>query len=214
MSSVTVDYDDLQTLLFATNAIQGVEAALKARERDPLVLSTKGKLSSAHDRLSDAWRKSKREAPPEPDEQDIEKLRRMFSGGQTEAVVESYPMRLAQVLQLVESGPLWYGTKIDWPAPSSPEFRQATTDPHDLRWGVRLTARGEAVVGPREVVDEREELIREIVSRPNRLPSSVEEAGPPGKFHRTGYLDQSRAEITVAGLSEPNEYPGGPLIIP
>lgn len=49
MTPVLVDYDDLQTILFATNAIQGVEAALKARERDPLVLSTKGKLSSAVD---------------------------------------------------------------------------------------------------------------------------------------------------------------------
>lgn len=179
MTTVTVDYDDLQTLLFATNAIQGVEAALKARERDPLMLSTKSKLSAAHDRLADAWRKSKREAPPEPNERDIEELRRMFSGGQTEAVVESYPMRLAQVLQLVESGPLWYGTKIDWPAPSTPEFRQAPTDPRDLRWGVRLTARGEAVVGPREVVDERAESRSMVQSMPARLPEPSEYPGGP-----------------------------------
>ncbi len=146
MTTVIVDVDDLQTILFATNAIQGVEAALKARERDPLVLSTKGTLSAAHDRLADAWRKSKREAPPEPSERDIEELRRMFSGGQTEAVTTSYPTRLAQTLQLVEAGPVSPGVRIDWPAPASPEFRQSGTSPRDMKYMARLTKHGKRLV--------------------------------------------------------------------
>lgn len=148
MPMTLVDADDLETLLFAVNAIQGVEAALQQRERDPLVRSTKGKLSGAHDRLAAAWRRSKREDPPSPDAGDIAELRAMFTdknGELTyETVVPHYPQRLAQTLQLVESGPCWEGVKIDWPAPATPQFHPRDGVPRG--YGVRLMPRGESAL--------------------------------------------------------------------
>lgn len=148
MTTVTVDYDDLEALLFSTGAIKKIEDAVRAQERDPMVKSASGRLSGAHDRLSAAWRRSKREEPEPPTESDIAALDRMFTDRETgertyECVVSEYPRRLAQVLQLVESGPAWHGVKVDWPAPSVPEFKVAPHDPTQLIWGVRLMPRGE-----------------------------------------------------------------------
>lgn len=156
MPTVIVDAADLETLLFSTGAIKDVENAIKARERDPLVRSSAGRLTEAHDRLAAQWRRAKREPPPEPLPGDIAALRAMFTGPDgtrlMEAVVKTPPIRLAQDLQLVEYGPAWYGTKIDWPVPSTPEFRVAPYDPRDLIFGVRLTVRGEGVLGKAPVV--------------------------------------------------------------
>ena len=146
MPAVTVDADDLETLLFSVNAIQGVEAALKARERDPLVLAKKGRISEAHDRLAAQWRRARRPEPEAPTEGDIAQLRLMFAKGNVEAVVKEFPTRLVQGLQLVEAGPIWDGIKIDWPAPSTSEFRQSPSDPRGLRYAVRLMPRGEAAL--------------------------------------------------------------------
>ena len=147
MAAVTVDADDLETLLFSVNAIQGVEAALKARERDPLVLAKKGRISEAHDRLAAQWRRAKRPEPEMPTEADIAELRRLFViDGEVaaSASLTEYPMRLAQALQLVESGPVWVGVKVDWPAPSVPEFVMGSAQPK--AYMARLTARGEALL--------------------------------------------------------------------
>ncbi len=152
MTTVTVDVADLQTLLFATGCIQTIEGALKNRDRDPLAVSAKGKLSEAHDRLATAWRRASREPPPEPDEADIATLRRMFAASDAAMIAVGTDglgtvNRFAQVLQLIEAGPAWPGVKIDWPAPATPEFRQDGMDPRDLRYAARLTARGLAVLG-------------------------------------------------------------------
>ena len=149
MPAVTVDADDLETLLFSVNAIQGVEAALKARERDPLVLAKKGRISEAHDRLAAQWRRAKRPEPEAPTEADILQLRAMFPEGKSEAMVKEFPTRLVQVLQFVEAGPIWHGIKIDWPAPAAPEFRQMKSFPQDLQYAARLMPRGEAALRQR-----------------------------------------------------------------
>jgi hypothetical protein len=156
MITVTVDYDDLEALLFATGAIKDVENAIKGRDRDPLVRSTASRLTAAHDRVAAAWRRAKREPPPEPSTAEVEELRRMFTGPDgtrlSEVVVKEPPVKFAQRLLLVEYGPAWYGTKIDWPAPSTPEFRAAPYDPRDLIFGVRLTTLGEKVLAEAPVV--------------------------------------------------------------
>ena len=146
--NVTVDYEDLEALLFATGAIKDVESAIKGRDRDPLAKSAASRLTAAHDRVAAAWRRAKREPPPEPSVGEVEELRRMFTGPDgarlSEAITDTYPQNFAQHLLLVESGPIWEGVKIDWPAPSTPEFRPSGQ--RMPRYGVRLTVLGEKVL--------------------------------------------------------------------
>lgn len=154
---VSVDADDLEVLLFSTGAIKDMEHVLKARERDPLVKSAASRLTDAHDRVTGAWRRAKRPEPEAPTAEDIVVLREMFNGpsgpyGEPFAIayLKKYPTRLAQTLQLVESGPAWSGTKIDWP--SSPEFLMGTHDAGNLIFGARLTDRGRQVLQNAPVV--------------------------------------------------------------
>jgi hypothetical protein len=143
---VTVDSDDLETLLFTTGVVKQVEAAIAGQARDPLAFAAQPKLTAAHERVTATWRRALREPPPAPLPGDIAELHRLFmqDGGLTyEAVANHYPQRLAQTLQLVEAGPIWDGIKIDWPAPATPEFRPAPSDPRNLRYAVRLMPRGE-----------------------------------------------------------------------
>jgi hypothetical protein len=151
MTTVLVDYDDLEALLFTCGTIKDIENAIKGRDRDPLVKSASSRLTAAHDRVAAAWRRSKRDDPPAPDASDIAILRSMFPPEVTVAVVNTAPLRLAQTLLLVEYGPIWEGVKIDWPAPSTPEFRQAPSDPRNLRYAARLTVRGQDVLANAEV---------------------------------------------------------------
>jgi hypothetical protein len=149
MPTVTVDADDLEALLFSTGAIKDVEYAIAGRARDPLVKSATTKLAGAHDRAAAAWRRAKRAEPEAPAPNDIVRLRALFVvNGEIafEAVTSHYPQRLVQDLLLVESGPIWDGIKIDWPAPATPEFRPAPSAPGELRYAVRLTPRGEDVL--------------------------------------------------------------------
>lgn len=158
MPSVTVDTDDLEALLFATGGIKDLEGGIKAlenllagRKNNPMVRSASGKLAAAHERLSTAWRRAKREVDMPAitvTEADIIQLRAMFVDrfGKIRdfVVLEHYPMRLAQELLVVESGPLWEGYKIEWPAPAEPEFRISGAG---LRYGARLTHYGFQVLG-------------------------------------------------------------------
>lgn len=160
MPSVTVDVADLEALLFATSGIKDLEAALDQRRRNPMVISAKGRLEGAHDRLSTAWRRAKREADwpmKVVTEAEIAELRAMFMDheGRIRAVIEraEYPMHFAQDLLLVESGPLWEGYKIEWPSPADPEFiiKQGS----GIRYGIRLSHYGRQVLGVTET-----ELVR------------------------------------------------------
>lgn len=155
MPSVTVDVADLEALLFATSGIKDLEAALDQRRRNPMVSSTKGKLEGAHDRLSTAWRRAKRETDMPKvvvTEAEIAELRAMFVDreGRMRAVIEraEYPMHFAQDLLLVEAGPLWEGYKIEWPSPADPEFiiKQGS----GIRYGVRLSHYGRQVLAVQE----------------------------------------------------------------
>ncbi len=143
MTSVTLDCKDVEALLFSVNAIQGVEAALIARSRDPMVQSAKGRLSQAHDSIAAEWRRAQRTEPEKPSEQDLRYLQRLFQGTASDhrpfVLLDHYPQRLAQTLQLVESGQYFKGIKIDWPPPHAPEF-----SPNDLgiKYAARLTPRG------------------------------------------------------------------------
>lgn len=147
MTTVTLDVDDVEALLFSVNALQGVENALAAKQRDPMVASAKGRLSAAHDRIASEWRRAKRPETEAPGENDLFALHSLFIDTDdqhlTTAMLNHYPRRLAQDLQLVESGPCWEGMKIDWPAPSTPEFRMGTTE---IRYAARLTPRGDAAL--------------------------------------------------------------------
>jgi hypothetical protein len=155
MPSVTVDVADLEALLFATSGIKDLEAALDQRRRNPMVTSIKGKLEGAHDRLSTAWRRAKREADwpmKVVTEAEIAELRAMFTDMNDDlhafAVLYEYPMHLAQDLLLVESGPLWEGYQVEWPSPAEPEFVRGPTG--GIRYGARLSHYGRQVLGVQE----------------------------------------------------------------
>jgi hypothetical protein len=155
MPSVTVDVADLEALLFATSGIKDLEAALDQRRRNPMVASTKGKMEGAHDRLSTAWRRAKREAEwPKKlvTEADIAELRAMFTDreGQMRAfvVLDEYPTYFVQEMLLVESGPLWEGYQVEWPAPAEHQFVRGPTG--GIRYGARLSHYGLQVLGIQE----------------------------------------------------------------
>lgn len=59
MPSVTVDLDDLETIVMTTGALKTIEGALNARKNDPFVHQYLD-FSEAHDRLSSAMRNAKR----------------------------------------------------------------------------------------------------------------------------------------------------------
>lgn len=156
MPAVTVDVADLETLLFATSGIKDLEAALDQRRRNPMVISTKGKLEGAHDRLSLAWRRAKREADwPQKvvTEAEIAELRTMFTGSdghmRAMVVLDDYPAHFAQDLLLVESGPLWTGYQVEWPSPANPEFIISHQSGR-ICYGARLTHYGRTVLGVSE----------------------------------------------------------------
>jgi hypothetical protein len=152
MPTVIVETDDLEALLFATSGIKDLEAALDQRRRNPLVKSGMGKLEGAHDRLSTAWRRAKREEDwpmRVVTEAEIAELRAMFAapcgGIHAFVILPDYPMHFAQDLLLVEAGPVWQGYRIEWPAPAEPEF--VINHPFALMYGVRLTHYGKQVLG-------------------------------------------------------------------
>ncbi len=152
MTSVTVDADDLEALLFACSGIGDLEKALDQHRRNPLLKSTKGKIEGAHERLATLWRRAKRDVDwPKKvvTETEIAELRWMFANGEGRLrsfiVLDHYPMHFAQGLLLVEAGPMWIGRRIDWPAPAEPEFRISHIGP--LMYGARLTHSGRQVLG-------------------------------------------------------------------
>ena len=111
MPSVTVDVDDLEALLFATSGIKDLEAALDQRRRNPMVTGTKGKLEGAHDRLSTAWRRAKREVDfPKivVTAAEIAELRSMFTGpdGKILAFISlpEYPCTLLRIYCWLKAG--------------------------------------------------------------------------------------------------------------
>lgn len=61
MTAVTVDLEDLETIVFATAAIKAIESALANRRSDPFVQSHLD-YTAAHDRLASAMRNATRAA--------------------------------------------------------------------------------------------------------------------------------------------------------
>jgi hypothetical protein len=59
MRSVTVDLDDLETLVMTTGALKTIEGALQARKADPFVREHL-EFTAAHDRLATAMRNAMR----------------------------------------------------------------------------------------------------------------------------------------------------------
>lgn len=53
---VTVDSDDLETLLFNAAVVKDIESALKARTRDPFTKQHLGLLTEAQERVEKLWR--------------------------------------------------------------------------------------------------------------------------------------------------------------
>jgi hypothetical protein len=156
MPNVTVDADDLEALLFATSGIKDLEAALQQRKTNPLVKSGMGRMAIAHDRLSTAWRRAKREADYPAiyvSADDLAELKAMFTrpdgSWMPVVVLDDYPTRFAQSLLLVEAGPLWEGYRIEWPAPNEPAFVINQLEAK-IRYGARLTHYGMQVLGVTE----------------------------------------------------------------
>ena len=84
-TTVTVSAADLEALLFATSGIKDIEAALDQRRRNPMVAAGTGRLAGAHERLSAAWRRAKREADwpvKVVTEADLRMLRALFDDGE------------------------------------------------------------------------------------------------------------------------------------
>jgi hypothetical protein len=155
MVAVTVDTEDLEALLFATSGIKDLEAALDQRRRNPMVTSTKGRLEGAHDRLSTAWRRAKRNAEwPKKlvTEAEIAELRAMFTDHDGNirrfVVLPHYPMHFCQDLLLVESGPCWRGLRIEWPAPAEAEF--INDEKSGIFYAARLSHYGRQILGVSE----------------------------------------------------------------
>jgi hypothetical protein len=157
MPTVTVDADDLEALLFASGGIKELEtginllnSTLRGRKGNPMVSKGEAKLAEAHDRLSTAWRRAKREADwPKRlvTETDIAELKALFlrvDGTYRDfALLNYYPMHLAQDLLLVEAGPRWEGYQIEWPAPAEPQFVKAG----NMRYAAKLSFYGLQVLG-------------------------------------------------------------------
>lgn len=156
MPTVTVDVEDLETLLFATSGIKDLEAALDQRRRNPMVTGTKGKMEAVHDRLSTAWRRAKREADwPQRvvSEREIAELKAMFTDPDgclcPFILMRDYPRHFAQDLLLVEAGPVWDGHRIEWPAPAEPQFVLGEQNA-SIRYAARLTHYGRQILGIQE----------------------------------------------------------------
>ncbi len=142
---ILVDSDDLETLLFACGALKDVENAIVAQKSSPMALKAAPKLTGAHERVAASWRRQLREALPEPTDGDLAELKRLFPLADEEVQVLTAPIRLGQVLQLVEYGPILRGAQIEWPHPAGPEFRPSGHEP--VRFAVRLTPRGRNALG-------------------------------------------------------------------
>jgi hypothetical protein len=61
MTTVTVDLEDLTTVLFATGVVKTIEGALAARKNDPFVLPHLD-FTEAHDRMASEMRNATRAA--------------------------------------------------------------------------------------------------------------------------------------------------------
>ena len=59
MPSVTVDLEDLETIVFTTGALKTIEGALQQRKNDPFV-KPHLEFTAAHDRLASAMRNARR----------------------------------------------------------------------------------------------------------------------------------------------------------
>ena len=168
MPDVTVNSDDLEALLFATGGIKDLESALDQRKRNPMVISGVGRLAGAHDRLSAAWRRAKRDVDwPKKvvTESEIALLRSMFTAAdgtiKRYIILKDYPAHFAQDLMLVEAGPCWSGFRIEWPAPAEPEFVHETI--RKISYAVRLSHYGRQVLG----VSESDRAIQAALSQPD-----------------------------------------------
>ena len=154
MTKVTVDYDDLETIVFATAAIKAIEGALAARKSDPFVRPHLD-FTAAHDRLASAMRNAKRSEsndtvikfsdPLSDDEMDMLKIigsicddySYMTLEGKDRAPKHGQVMSVYDQLAAkgcVEIGQLLSG--IIWAGAAVPEPSKGPT------YAVRLTARG------------------------------------------------------------------------
>ena len=153
MTKVTVDHDDLETIIFATAAIKTIEGALAARKSDPFVRPHLD-YTAAHDRLASAMRNAKR-----AENQDtLVKFDDPLTGeemtaltGVHEATTGKYASRFmvlstkagigGKVIydQLAAKGCVEMGTLVHgvvWSGASNPELEP------EAAYGIRLTARG------------------------------------------------------------------------
>lgn len=149
---VTVDSDDIGTLILGTAALRDIEVALTTCNRDPAVMASKPKLAAAHDRISNAWRGALREKQyPErftearPDE--VESLKALARGG----AANPNGAHFADVTTrrgLMVRGFIEYGVKreqVMWGSSGQ------VTGHDSPDWKIRLTPRGFAAIADVEI---------------------------------------------------------------
>lgn len=150
MTSVTVDADDLEALVFAAAAIKPIEAALSAHNRDPFVQQHVGN-TAALERLAAAARQAKRADADtvvrwdEPlTKVELKLLRRYAEDGITEITAKekspSAGAAMSTVDQLMCKGCVQIGTVVTgviWSGAS-----QVSDVVSSASFKVRVTARG------------------------------------------------------------------------
>lgn len=143
---VTLDSDDVQTLLFSTGVVKRIEAAMQAQREDPQALMASTQLSAAHSRVATAWRWALREYQKPNialdkivlDPKDDALMRSLWTAiGRGPVIYDGFPQDLDLLMRLglVEMGPakwaLHYGG-------DQPEFAEHMPP----KWCARLTERG------------------------------------------------------------------------
>jgi len=142
--TVTVDADDLETLLYGVGALRQVEQAMVLQKQDPWIAKAKPKLTGAADRMLGQWREATRDrkvADPlslEPmNEHDFSDLQMMGISTPTTvaytANIEAW--RQLRLKLLVEIGSVHH--VIRW-------GEGDTAAETEKRMAVRLTAKGRA----------------------------------------------------------------------
>lgn len=93
---VTIDSDDVQTLLFATGVTKAMAAAVNAASADEQFLGVKPKITDTHDRVANAWRDAtRRQAFPNRYQPPTEMQKQMLIGLARRGATDKLGMLLA-----------------------------------------------------------------------------------------------------------------------
>ena len=156
MTTVTVELEDLEKLVFATGALKTIEGALDTRKRDPFVQPHLD-FTNAHNRLASAMRDAQRgnagtliDYNAEVTHDELKLLTKVVEGLCIPIRDKVGEKRDGDTLweSLMCKGCIEFGqlvTGVVWPGGSGVE----SVKPDPRGYPVRLTARGRALLGRR-----------------------------------------------------------------